>query len=85
LYFLCLCAGAKALKKGLQPRPPNAYGGAYGMQGFGMPRGATCYYSDNMPIAMAAPIRWQPPVALPSGSQQAIALPSQPQCALLPP
>ena len=77
LYFAC--SGAKALKKakGLQLRPNNSYGAAYGMVDFGVPRGATSStYSSNMPTAMAVPVRWQPPVALPSSQPSA----SQPQC-----
>lgn len=76
ILFCPLSAGVKALKKmnGLQAQPNiNTYDGAYGMMGFGHPLGATSYYSTNMPIAMAAPVRWQPPVALapsqPSASQ----------------
>ena len=73
-----MSAGVKALKKmnpnlnGLQAKN-NTYGGAYGMASFGVPLGATGYYSTSMPIAVAAPVRWQPPVKLapsqPSASQ----------------
>jgi len=81
-----LSAGVKALKKlkGLQEQKKNiSYGGAYGMgEFFGIPRGATSYFSTDMPIAMAAPIRWQPPVALRPAlppPQPAVAHLSQPQ------
>ena len=65
---------------GLQAQPKNnSYGGAYGMMGFGVPLGATSCYSTNMPTAMAVPLRWQPPVALPSQPSA-----SQPPWPLLP-
>ena len=74
LFFVC--AGVKALKKmnGLQAWPNNSYGGAYGMASFGVPLGATSFYSMSMPVAMpmAAPVSWQPPVEL---------APSQPSAA----
>ena len=67
--------------KGLQAQAKNtSYGAAYGMASFGVPLGATSYYSNSMPVAMAVPAhRWQPPMALAPSQPSA----SQPQWPLL--
>ena len=43
-----------------KPAPTLPYAQAYSMRDFGVPSNATTFYSSSMPVAAAAPLRWQP-------------------------